>query len=169
MHYIRHGQSTYNAGVAATGRDPNTPDAPLTILGMEQVRAAARRIGHGTYDLIVSSPYTRALQTASLLAETLGTPVVVDALAGERRLYSCDIGTPASQLVPHWPHVDFAGFSGEDWWLPFNESHESLMKRVQAFKQKWASRHERILVASHLHFINGATGAAPENAEIVAG
>jgi len=88
-------------------------------------------------------------------------------LVGERRVYYCDIGTPASVLKPRWPSVDFAPLTAEKWWLPFDETHEALMDRVRAFKQRWAARTERILVASHWYFIHGMTGVAAENAQII--
>ena len=167
---MRHGQSTFNVGYDQTGRDPQIPDAPLSEKGYVQVEKAARQIRKGTIDMIVSSPYSRALQTAKIVAEIHSVPVVVEPLVGERRLYSCDIGSPVDALRATWPDLDFGKVDKEPWWLPMPESHSDLLARIRTFKDQWAFEEvrDRLLVVSHWYFINGATGVSPDNAEIVA-
>jgi len=170
MFFMRHGQSTFNVICDETGRDPHTPDAPLSPFGMKQVEAAAARFTKRKIGLILTSPYTRALQTASLMAKVLNAPIVVEPLVGERRLYSCDIGTPASALKTAWPGVDFSRLPGEGaWWLPFDETRADLMKRVRAFDDEWGWREEaaQTLVVSHWYFIESVTSAGLDNAEII--
>jgi broad specificity phosphatase PhoE len=167
MHFIRHGESTFNVQRAALGRDPQIPDAPLTDRGIEQVRSVARNLGPRSYDVILSSPYTRALHTATLLAEVIGAPILVEPLVGEWRLYSCDIGSPLSQLKENWKTADFSAMETEDWWQPFTETEEALEKRIRSFRQSWAQEKRRLLVASHWHFIYNATGQAADNAQLV--
>ncbi len=166
MLFMRHGQSMFNVVCDATGRDPNLPDAPLSALGVRQVQEAASRLNL-TIEGIVSSPYTRALQTASIVAAVLKVPVRVDPLAGERRIYSCDVGTPASRLKQDWPSLDFSGMD-EEWWLPFPESQRDLERRVRLFLARWEAepQEKNLLVVSHWYFINAATGAYLGNAEV---
>jgi len=56
-----------------------------------------------------------------------------------------------------------------EWWLPFNESPRDLQKRVRAFEDKSLvnDNPQRTLVVSHWYFINAATGAGLDNAEVV--
>lgn len=171
MFLIRHGQSTYNAAQSLLGRDPQIPDPPLTPLGQAQVARAAEKLAGMGIKTLRSSPYTRALQTAQIIAERLSLPIVLEPLAGERRLYSCDVGSPVSVLQTQFPEVDFSTMSSasHEWWKPFPESHERLMARISALETEsyaWEDR-DRALIVSHWFFINGATGADPDNAEIV--
>lgn len=169
MFFIRHGQSTFNVVYDRTGGDPQIPDAPLSPLGVKQVEAAAARLAGKGLRQIVSSPYTRALQTAHILADALKIPVAVEALVGERRLYSCDIGRPVATLKKEFPQADFGAMDEKaEWWLPFHESAEGLAARVQAFRSEWDWRQEadKTLVASHWYFILASTGAGLDNAQI---
>ncbi len=168
MYFMRHGQSVFNEREGCSGVDPNLPDACLSDLGHKQVSKAAKALAGRGFKRIVASPYTRALETASIVAAALDLSVEVEPLIGERRLYSCDVGTPARQLMKNWPQVDFKDFSGENWWLPFPESAQSLQRRVRDFEAKWAGDKDwrKTLFVSHYYFINAATGATPQNTEI---
>jgi broad specificity phosphatase PhoE len=65
---VRHGQSEANVGTSTH------PDCGLTELGLEQARAAARKLA--SLDLrgfeAITSPYRRALCTAQVIAEATG-------------------------------------------------------------------------------------------------
>src|SRR5690242_10039635 len=95
---IRHGQSTFNAAYAQTGSDPLHYDARLTPLGHSQVAEARERLRAGDYELVVTSPFTRAIETAIGLFGT-SRPILVEALHRERLESSCDIGRPAAALA----------------------------------------------------------------------
>ena len=65
---VRHGQSQANIGASTD------PDCALTDLGMEQARAAARRLAGLDLRAFVgvTSPYRRAVWTAEAIALTTG-------------------------------------------------------------------------------------------------
>ncbi|RMH86183.1 MAG: histidine phosphatase family protein [Actinomyces sp.] len=70
---VRHGQSEWNAEKRWQGQ----ADPPLSPLGVEQARAAARRVGG--VDLVVASDLERARHTAEIIADEIGVgPVIVD-------------------------------------------------------------------------------------------
>lgn len=73
MFFLRHGQSTGNVAGVAQGR----ADFPLSDLGREQ----AARCGHWFADknirLVASSPLKRSLETAEIIAASLGLGVEV--------------------------------------------------------------------------------------------
>jgi broad specificity phosphatase PhoE len=168
MHFIRHGQSHFNLGFDQQGRDPQIPDAPLTPYGFNQARNAARQLADKNITRIISSPYTRALQTATTLAEILGVAIHVEPLVGERCLYSCDIGTPASILRRQWQQLDLSALE-ENWWPEMNESVAALSWRTESFKQKWgaAASSGGFALVSHWYFLNTLTGHDFDNCEIV--
>jgi phosphohistidine phosphatase len=67
---FRHGIATDRADHSC----PPDPARPLTAKGVERTRRAARglaRLGVSP-DVILTSPYTRAVQTAEIAADTLG-------------------------------------------------------------------------------------------------
>lgn len=183
MRFIRHGQSAFNVHFDRDGSDPGIADAPLTPHGFHQARKAAEKLAGQGVAMIVSSPYTRALQTASTIAEVLGIGIVAEPMARERRLFSCDIGTPTRVLRAAWPQVDFSAVQHEHWWRfpapadenalpergPAEEQHE-VHRRCDAFMAKWRPQAATrpLLVVSHWYFIHAATGKDVANAEIVA-
>jgi broad specificity phosphatase PhoE len=78
---IRHGESEGNRERTFT----QTPDVPLTDVGREQVCVAAGWIGARYRPVrIVTSPFTRARETAAILAERLVLPVAVEPDLRER-------------------------------------------------------------------------------------
>lgn len=68
---VRHGQSVWNADGRWQGRE----DPPLTDLGREQARRAARAIG--AIDGLFASPLDRAATTAAIISEEIGVGPVV--------------------------------------------------------------------------------------------
>ena len=94
VHCIRHGQSTFNAHWEEGGSDPLHFDAPLSDLGQQQVAAAAVALRDVPYELVVTSPLTRAIQTTlGLFADHPSAPEIrVECLHRERLENSCDVG-----------------------------------------------------------------------------
>ncbi|MDD3181236.1 MAG: phosphoglycerate mutase family protein [Alphaproteobacteria bacterium] len=168
MFFMRHGQTTFNEGLKHMGCDPQIHDAPLTGQGKKQVTLAAQRFGKKV-EFILASPYTRALETATIAASILNVPIVVEPLVGEYRQYSCDYGSPVCDLEKAWPHLDFSKVDKGTWWLPFPEPYASLKQRVQSFREEWGYQDaaDRTMVVSHWFFINAVTGAYIDNAEMV--
>ena len=166
MILIRHGESHFNVHYGATGEDPGIVDAALTEEGARQVRAAARGIDRHDLRRIVASPYTRTLETAAILAEALDLAITVEPLVRERAYFTCDIGTPRSELAARWPTVDFSGLT-ERWWNETEETEAALNRRCRQFHADAATLEDwrHLLVVSHWGFILGLTGAALQNAQ----
>lgn len=78
FYLVRHGEPVYDRmlehGFRGFGRD----FAPLTEKGKAQAEAAARDVRLKDAALIVSSPYTRALQTAQIISRETGLLVEVE-------------------------------------------------------------------------------------------
>ena len=174
IHLIRHGQSTFNAHYAETGEDPMHFDARLTELGRRQVAAARERMADQTYDVVLVSPLTRAIQTASGIFGD-DAPFEITALHREWQISSCDIGRRLAELQADFPHLDFSELD-DPWWrhdapigaLGFpQESEEHLAERVMAFKTMMADRPEpRIAVVGHGDFFRQLIGRHLENCEL---
>ena len=70
LYIIRHGESRGNIGY-------DDEDPVLTELGHKQAQLLALRLRNINFDAILSSPLTRAVQTATPLSELRNTPVTV--------------------------------------------------------------------------------------------
>lgn len=74
--FLRHAPAGERETWARTGR----PDAerPLTTDGRKRAREAAKGLASfiGTADLVATSPWTRAKETADIAAKALGAPLV---------------------------------------------------------------------------------------------
>ncbi|MET4620843.1 putative phosphatase [Arthrobacter sp. 2762] len=68
---VRHGQTDWNAERRLQG----ATDIPLNDVGREQAREAVGTLANYQWDAIVSSPLSRAAETADLIAEGLGLTV----------------------------------------------------------------------------------------------
>lgn len=164
MILVRHGQSEFNVHYGATRRDPGIRDAPLTERGRAQARAAAIALGEASLERIVASPYTRTIETAEILAGTLGLPITVEPLVGERAAFSCDIGTPPTLLAARWPHLAFHHLD-DPWWPAHEETEEALALRCGRFRETVAGSEDwqRVLVVTHWGVIRALTGVPVKN------
>lgn len=164
MILLRHAQSHFNVHFAKTRQDPGIVDPELTDEGLLQAEAAVEVLQHLPVKRIRVSPYTRTLQTASILAERLDLPVTVDSLIRERAFFTCDIGSPRSELQARFPKIDF-GDLPERWWPEPEETEEELLERCGRFRRSMADSGDWTdwLVVSHWGFIRGLTGEGVAN------
>jgi broad specificity phosphatase PhoE len=76
---MRHGETDWPAANALGLPGIAADWAPLTAVGEAQVAAAAERIAaEGGADVVVSSPMTRAMQSAAIVARRLDAPLRVE-------------------------------------------------------------------------------------------
>jgi len=102
FYYIRHGESEDNINNIWGGHR----DTKLTPKGLEQAATAAEQVRKEglRFDLIISSPLTRARLTAKAIAEATGYPVnkiVYDDRFLERDLGELE-GTKQSDTMQSW-------------------------------------------------------------------
>ena len=168
MILVRHAQSEFNVTYSVTRVDPGIPDPVLTGLGRDQARAAAAALEAHPVKRLITSPYSRALETTAIVAELLGLPVTVDPRVGERAAFTCDIGTRRDALAERWPalaldHLD------DRWWPDFEESEDALLARCAGFRAAMAAQPDwpEVAVISHWGFIRGLTGRSVQNVEMV--
>lgn len=168
MILMRHGQSHFNARFGMTRVDPGLRDPGLTDLGRAQTKATAAHLRQHDVTHILASPYTRALETAEIVAEALDTTFTVDPLIGEQACFTCDIGTPSSALRARWPHLDLDHLPDE-WWPALEETETSLDTRCRTFRARVAEAGDwqGILVITHYHVIRTMTGHIVRNAALV--
>ena len=170
MILIRHGQSEFNAHHDRTGRDPGIPDPKLTALGRKQVAESAERLKSHSHPIrrVLASPYTRAIETAEIVARALNVPIEIELSVHEHAHYHCDIGTGRRLLSERWPALSFDHID-EVWWPNLDETREQVEQRCQVFHRRAAALADwqHVAVVSHWGFILQLTGHSAANAELV--
>ncbi len=177
VHCIRHGQSTFNAHFAEHGVDPGHFDAPLTELGRRQVAERAPELRQHPYELVVTSPLTRAIQTTMGLFgdHPASPPVLVECLHREHLESSCDVGRAITHLSAEFPHLSFDHLD-EVWWHNEGEVNERgfvyepghlFEERVERFRGWLAERPETMIaVVGHGTFFSKLVGRFLANCEV---
>lgn len=133
--FLRHGESVGNT----EGRFQGQADYPLTAAGREQARALGARWGQSgrQFDLILTSPLVRALETAEIIARSTGTAVEVDPAWSERNVGEIS-GLTRAEAMERFPEsegrkrYDPVGRSGEgDWelFLRAGRAVQGLLRR----------------------------------------
>lgn len=97
--FARHGQYECNL----TDVCNCVPDKPyrLTEQGMQQAVELGRSLKHRQIELIVTSEFLRARQTAWLANQSLGVPIVVNRLANENNVGGALEGKPVRQFIDY--------------------------------------------------------------------
>ena len=169
MILVRHAESEWNRLFSQTRVDPGIRDPALTEVGREQAELLVERIAELRIRRLISSPYRRTLETATMVARALDLPIEIQPLVRERCVFSCDIGTPASRLTSLWPELDFNGLD-EIWWGQAEESEASLAARARRFRELADQETDAASVAviTHWGFIRAVTGEEVANAACVA-
>jgi broad specificity phosphatase PhoE len=177
IHCIRHGESTFNAHFREMATDPLHFDARLSPAGETQVAAAAAALRDVPYELIVSSPFTRALQTTRALFDRhpAAATVRIECLHRERLESSCDVGRGPGELLVEFPTWRFDHLD-EIWWHntgdrdPRGFPIEPLAvfeERVAQFRAWLAARPEMLIaVVGHGTFFHRLTGQQLANCGI---
>jgi len=126
--FLRHGESLGNAQSRWQGQS----DYPLTDKGRDQARALAERWKreNASFDLIISSPLSRAKETAEIIAAALKVRVEFDPIWLERAIGEME-GLTADEVrqKPKPPYVtpyDPVGGDGEGDWALFLRAGQAL-------------------------------------------
>lgn len=168
MILLRHGQTVFNVVFGSTRVDPGIEDPHLTDEGRIQASGAGAALRDGGVTRLVTSPYTRALQTAEIIAGILDVPVSVDALARERSAFACDIGTRRSDLAREWARLGFDHID-EIWWTAPEEHPDDFTSRCRRFRDTMAGCHDwpSVAVVTHWGVIRELTGQRIQNGELL--
>jgi broad specificity phosphatase PhoE len=137
----RHGESVLNVDGVVSG-DP-LRDRGLSQAGIEEPRGLGRQVSCVALEVVVISPFPRALQTAEVALEGRDVPRVVDDDLGDIRLGELEGATLARYRAakPHGEHnVRFPG--GES-------LNEAAHRYARAFERLLARSEPVTLVVCH--------------------
>ena len=150
LYIFRHGETEWNRIGRFQGQ---TGDEPLNAQGRMQAQALADQLQAKNIELIVSSPLKRTLETAEILAQKCGAPIVSDKRLIEGNLGSVEGKTADEatedelQIFERWRHLTpqnlDIGFVG-------GETKKQILSRAMAALHSLAKRPEtNIAVATH--------------------
>jgi probable phosphoglycerate mutase len=105
---IRHAESEWNARGLWQGQ----ANPPLSQRGRAQAEALASKLRIARFDALVSSDLLRARETAEIVAQAIGLPLLCDARLRERNLGAWS-GLTHAEIASRWP-VDFARVQARD-------------------------------------------------------
>lgn len=165
IYIVRHGQTNSNLRNACIG----VTDIPLNEEGIRQSHEVFKRLSGIEFDVIYTSPLSRAVDTvAPYMKENPTTPLHMSYAFIERDfgewedLNYAEIREKDPLLYEKW-QSDVAAFK-----LPGGESSNEVRERVDKALAKILSRHEgkRILIVTHLltarHIIASLLGLEKE-------
>lgn len=142
---MRHGEATHNV---ANVLDSVGTTSELTEKGRQEAADAATALKDTGIDLVVASPFLRTQQTAHVVAEILGVPVVTY----DERLREIDLGTFSGKslddLRTFWrEHPD----ARLDERYPGGESEADTRRRAWLFLQEFEKVHagKKVLIVGH--------------------
>lgn len=149
---LRHGQTDWNINFLLQG----VTDIPMNQTGIEQVKLAARAIKAEDWDVVLTSPLSRARQTAEIIASQHGyTEIIEQELLIERSFGEAE-GLSHEQWRAKYSNLDV---------IPGGESRTQLAERskllLETISLELAGK--RVLAVSHGALIRTLIAIASNN------
>jgi uncharacterized phosphatase len=143
---MRHGQTHYNANKRVQGQI----NIPLDATGLAQAKDAGNRLkndGHH-FDIIASSPLSRALESATIIRDTLG---IVQPILVVERFIERDFGHLDGRSVDDVLHL----FRNNDYRHETYEHNAALIRRVATGAHELARINpgKNVFAVAHSHVI----------------
>ncbi len=154
---VRHGLTELNRDKRVGGRY----DAPLIDEGRRQAREANGSFDGIPFDVVISSPLSRALETAEIIAGVRREDIVVEDGCTERSFGEMEGLTPA-QVRERLPQVRYVRIGHVDYSLnpPGGETFDQLQARARRFLERTLEFHsgKKILLFGHENFLQQLHG-----------
>jgi broad specificity phosphatase PhoE len=157
VYLFRHGQTNINA----TQATHSSPSDPLSEKGRLQAEHIAERCAKLPLQVLVTSPYTRARETAGYISKKTGLEPIENPLVHECLFISKYFNQPRSaesaaalkEIIDHWGEK---GFRVAD-----EENYQDIYERAtKALSSLAAMPHDHIGVVTHGLFLRHMIGVA---------
>ena len=149
---LRHGQTDWNINFLLQG----VTDIPMNETGIEQVKLAASAIKAEDWDVILTSPLTRAKQTAEIIARHTGFSEIIEQELLIERSFGEAEGLSHDQWRAKYSNLDD---------IPGGESRTQLAERskllLETISKELAGK--RVLAISHGALIRALLSIASNN------
>src|SRR5690625_2901242 len=104
LYFVRHAHSTFT---------PDELGRPLSSKGFEDVEKINKILSKENIDIVISSPYKRALQTVEGVAKSIGKEVIIYDGFKERTLSRIPVDDFHSAITKVWAEPTFSWEGGE--------------------------------------------------------
>lgn len=156
FYFIRHGQTDYSERNTKIYQGFGVHLAKLSETGIQQIQKTAKDPRLKTASLILSSPYTRAVQTAAILSKELGIDIVIETdlhewIANKDFIYPDDLSSDNYFSEYMKNHGKYPAGEEKPW-----ETAEAIRKRVLQVLKKY-SQYENVIITGHGLMIQAVT------------
>lgn len=153
VYFVRHGETVLNRG-----NIHQTPHTPLSVKGWEQARTVAEYIRPMHPEVILSSSYTRAMETARVIGQTLKLTPQSSTLYREIDRPTSLSGTSILGRRTFW-YVLLSVWHRKDpeWRFEDAENFTDIYTRVRKTMEhieELGEKHQSVVVVSHNIYIN---------------
>lgn len=147
--FIRHGETDWNRKGVIQGR----MDIPLNDTGKAQAKRAGLALARESWDMIISSPVGRAMETANIIGKHIGIPEIITDAALLERDFGQGEGLAYEKIKEQF---------GDN--IPGLEPMEAVRERMFGALRNYADVYpgKRLVVVSHgaainalLHLLSG--------------
>lgn len=154
---VRHGLTELNRDKKVGGR----VDVPLIEEGRRQAKEANETFDGTPFDVVISSPLARALETAEIVAGVSREEVVIDEGCTERSFGEME-GLRPEEVRERLPQVEYVRIGHVNYSLnpPGGETFEELHERAREFLKRTVRTHggKKILLFAHENFLQQLHG-----------
>jgi broad specificity phosphatase PhoE len=153
VYFVRHGETQGN-----TRHIHQSPNTPLSKRGCDMVRTLASVLRPINPDLLISSEYTRAIESARIIGLHVGLEPITNGLFYEIVRPSKFYNTSIFSLETLWYallsmiHKNNKTWQYEDAENAYTVSERA--KKARAYIESLSSTHNAIVIVSHTVFIN---------------
>lgn len=149
FYLVRHGEPDYTYGDEHGFIGHGHDLAPLKKEKIEDVRKASKDSRLKNAQIIISSPYTRALQTASIISKETGLEIVVEPDIREWQpdlTYKYKNSEEMQEYYNDYVKNDGIYPEGEKrkW-----ETKEQLQKRVMSVINRYKNKYDTVIIVAH--------------------
>lgn len=153
VYFVRHGET-----LALRRHRHQSPNTPLSPTGREQANSTAEYVRSLNPDILLSSEYTRALETARIIGMQTGLTPITNGLFYEimrpskffeKKIYSIETLWYIMLSVMHhknhsWKYADAENFV----------EISTRAQKARVYLESLSSTHTSVVVVSHTVFIN---------------
>lgn len=167
FYLVRHGKTDYSERNRKIYQGFGVNLSPLSTEGIKEIENTSKDKRLVEANVILSSPYTRALQTAAILSKKLQIDILIETdlhewMANKNYVFEDDEKANRS----YHEFVELKGVYPADCDMDW-EDISSMRKRILPVLEKY-KHHQKIIVACHGMFIQSlCNGYHPQNGEIV--
>lgn len=167
FYLVRHGKTDYSERNKKIYQGFGVNLSPLSVEGVKEIENTSKDRRLFEAGIILSSPYTRAVQTAAILSKELQIDIIIETdlhewMANKNYVYEEDEKAEKN----YHEFVEFKGIYPADCDMDW-EDMCSMRKRILPVLEKY-KHYQKIIVACHGMFIQSlCNGYHPQNGEIV--